>query len=68
MGCGADSVMGVYAAGTDVQLMEGARNLTPADDPITVPALTAAMRAWRGAHPQATFAEIEGEATRQVAA
>jgi hypothetical protein len=28
----------------------------------------AAMRAWRAAHPDATFAEIEVEATRQVAA
>ncbi len=27
-----------------------------------------AMRAWRAAHPDATFAEIEVEATRQVAA
>lgn len=28
---------------------------------------TEAMRAWRAAHPTATFAEIEREATRQVA-
>lgn len=27
-----------------------------------------AMRAWRAAHPRATFAEIEVEAARQVAA
>lgn len=30
--------------------------------------LMQAMRAWRAAHPTATFAEIEIEATRQVAA
>ncbi len=30
--------------------------------------LFAAMHAWRADHPQATLVEIEGEATRQVAA
>lgn len=33
-----------------------------------VPSVQEAMRAWRARHPQATFAEIEVEATRQVAA
>ncbi len=32
------------------------------------PAMLATMRAWRAAHPLATFAEIEIEAMRQVAA
>lgn len=32
------------------------------------PAMLAQMRAWRAAHPRATFAEIEVEAMRQVAA
>ena len=32
------------------------------------PAMLATMRAWRAAHPQATFAEIEVEAMQQVAA
>jgi hypothetical protein len=32
------------------------------------PAMLATMRAWRAAHPRATFAEIEREAMRQVAA
>lgn len=40
----------------------------PGDESRSVPALTEAMRAWRAAHPQATFAEIEVKATRQVAA
>lgn len=42
----------------------------PAEGPSVdgVPALIEAMRTWRAAHPQATFAEIEVEATRQVAA
>jgi hypothetical protein len=42
----------------------------PADVPVpdAPAALVAAMRAWRAAHPTATFAEIEVEATRQVAA
>lgn len=43
----------------------------PASPAVPVPdaasALVTAMRAWRTAHPQATFAEIESEATRQVA-
>lgn len=40
-----------------------------ADPPVPDPAASrvAAMRAWRTAHPRATFAEIEVEATRQVA-
>lgn len=37
-------------------------DLSPAHDP-----LFAAMHAWRATHPHATLAEIEGEATRQVA-
>lgn len=37
--------------------------------PVPVPAdLHERMTAWRRAHPQATFADLEGEATRQVAA
>lgn len=37
--------------------------------PVPVPAdLQARMTAWRRAHPAATFADMEGEATRQVAA
>lgn len=32
------------------------------------PTVRAGMRAWRGAHPRATFLQIEEEATRQVAA
>ncbi len=31
------------------------------------PVMLDAMRTWRATHPQATFAEIEGEARRQVA-
>lgn len=40
------------------------------DRPASVahPSVTAAMVVWRVAHPHATFAEIEVEATRQVAA
>lgn len=38
-------------------------------DPVVVPAdLRARMTAWRRAHPTATFADLEVEATRQVAA
>ncbi len=38
-------------------------------DPVPMPAdLAARMTAWRRAHPTATFAEMEREATRQVAA
>jgi hypothetical protein len=38
-------------------------------DPVPMPAaLQQRMTAWRAAHPQATFAELEVEATRQVAA
>ncbi len=38
-------------------------------DPVPAPdALTERMTAWRTAHPQATFAAMEVEATRQVAA
>jgi hypothetical protein len=38
-------------------------------DPVPPPAdLTARMTAWRQAHPQATFADMEREATRQVSA
>ncbi len=37
--------------------------------PVPLPAdLQARMTAWRRAHPTATFADMEGEATRQVAA
>lgn len=35
---------------------------------IAPPAMRAAMREWRTAHPHATFADIEVEAMRQVAA
>ncbi|MGH2532130.1 MAG: hypothetical protein ACRDJW_07450 [Thermomicrobiales bacterium] len=41
---------------------------SPHADPDTVSSLTEALRAWRVAHPRATFAEIEVEAMRQVAA
>lgn len=38
-------------------------------DPVPAPeALKERMTAWRTAHPRATFAEMEVEATRQVAA
>ncbi len=41
----------------------------PTLDPIPAPeALKARMTDWRRAHPQATFADLEIEATRQVAA
>jgi hypothetical protein len=42
----------------------------PADRPESRidPSMLETMRAWRAAHPHATFAEIEVEATRQVAA
>jgi predicted RNA-binding Zn-ribbon protein involved in translation (DUF1610 family) len=36
--------------------------------PVASPVMLATMRAWRAAHPQATFAAIEREARRQVAA
>jgi hypothetical protein len=36
--------------------------------PSASPAMLDMMRIWRAAHPQATFAEIEVEAMRQVAA
>jgi predicted RNA-binding Zn-ribbon protein involved in translation (DUF1610 family) len=36
--------------------------------PMAPPALLARIRAWRTAHPQATFADIEREAMRQTAA
>ncbi|MDQ3710097.1 MAG: hypothetical protein M3387_12480 [Actinomycetota bacterium] len=37
-------------------------------DITTAPTVQEGMRAWRAAHPRATFAEIEVEATQQVAA
>lgn len=38
-------------------------------DPVPIPAdLRQRMTAWRQAHPRATFADMEVEATRQVAA
>lgn len=40
-----------------------ARDAVPAPE-----TMQARMTGWRAAHPRATFAEIEGEATRQVAA
>lgn len=42
----------------------------PTDPPAVTraPALTDAIRAWSATHPQATFAEIEREVMRQVAA
>lgn len=41
----------------------------PTLDPVPAPdALKARMTDWRQAHPQATFADLEIEATRQVAA
>jgi len=36
--------------------------------PLAPPALLDTMRAWRAAHPAATFADIEREAMQQVAA
>lgn len=36
-------------------------------NPGVAPGRPEMMRAWRAAHPRATFAEIEREATRQVA-
>lgn len=41
--------------------------VSPADHPQTDASLRAGMRTWRAAHPTATLAEIEREATRQLA-
>ena len=46
-------------------MAERTDSLTPIPDPT---ALHARMVAWRTAHPGATFADMEVEATRQVAA
>ncbi len=37
-------------------------------DIATAPSVPEGMRGWQTSHPRATFAEIEGEATRRVAA
>lgn len=38
------------------------------DEIVAAPTVRESMHTWRAAHPQATFLQIEQEATRQVAA
>ncbi len=56
--------------GLDAVIPVGGDPMPPHADgaaPVVAPALGEAMAAWRRAHLDATFAEIEIEATRQVA-